>query len=365
MLHTSMNYPYPQSFSLGRSENSSIQQRPISCYPPSSILILPPSSFLLSLMQSISLGSTGLTVPPLGIGTWAWGDKLYWGYGNGYDEAELRRAFNATLESGVSFFDTAEVYGLGESERLLGRFMQASDRPVYIATKYFPLPWRFMDSAVADALTWSLKRLQVPSVALYQVHMPFDFFMSKPALMNALADEVQQGRIGAIGVSNYSAEQMQQAHDLLAKRGVPLAVNQVRYSLLARQIERNGVLDTARQLGVTILAYSPLAQGLLTGKYTTENYNPPRGARRIDPRFSQSGIEQITPVVTLLQEVGQNHDRTPAQVALNWLIGQGNTMPIPGAKTTSQAQQNAGALGWSLTEEERLAIDQATQAWKN
>lgn len=316
-------------------------------------------------MQSISLGSSGVTVPALGIGTWAWGDSFYWSYGKDYDEASLHQAFDAAVAAGVNFFDTAEIYGLGESERLLGRFMQASDRPIHIATKYFPLPWRFTNSAIADTLTQSLKRLQVSSVALYQVHMPFDFFMSKSTLMDALADEVQQGRIKAIGVSNYSAEQMQQSHDLLAKRGIPLAVNQVRYSLLARQIESNGVLDKARQLGITILAYSPLAQGLLTGKYTDGQATPPAGARRIDPRFSGNGIEKIAPVVKLLQEIGQTHDRTPAQVALNWLIGQGNTIPIPGAKNPRQAEQNAGALGWELTEAERQAIDEATRSWKN
>jgi aryl-alcohol dehydrogenase-like predicted oxidoreductase len=196
---------------------------------------------------------------------------------------------------------------------------------------------------------------------LYQVHWPFDFLMGQPTLMNALADEVQQGRIKAVGVSNYSAEQMQRAYDLLAQRGVPLAVNQVQYSLIARQIERNGVMDAARRLGVTILAYSPLAQGLLTGKYTPKTNTPPQGARRLDPRFSREGLEKLAPKVGLLKEIGQKYDRTPAQVALNWLIAQGNVVPIPGAKNASQAAQNAGALGWMLSEEEQGAIAQAWQ----
>lgn len=311
-------------------------------------------------MQTLTLGASSVTVPALGIGTWAWGDRLFWSYGKDYDAAEVQQAFNAAVESGVNFFDTAEIYGFGESEKLLGQFMKQTSQPVMIATKYFPLPWRFSGSAVADTLSASLKRLQLPSVDLYQVHWPFDFFMGEETLMNALADEVQQGRIKAVGVSNYSAEKMQRAHELLAKRGVPLAVNQMQYSLLARQIEKNGVLDTAKKLGVTILAYSPLAQGLVTGKYTPENYTQPTGARRLDPRFTKEGLQKLMPLVNLLKEIGQKYDRTPAQVALNWLIAQGNVVPIPGAKNASQAQQNAGALGWEMTEEERGAIAQVT-----
>ncbi|PSB34320.1 aldo/keto reductase [Stenomitos frigidus] len=319
-------------------------------------------------MQTVTLGKDGPAVTALGIGTWAWGDKLFWSYGNDYGADQVREAFDATLEAGIDFFYTAEVYGLGESERLIGQFMRQTDKPVQIATKFFPLPWRFNAQSVSDALTASLERLQVSQVALYQVHQPFDFLLGKRALMNALADEVQQGRIATIGVSNYSAEQMRQAHKFLAARGVPLAVNQVRYSLLTRQIESNGILDTARELGITILAYSPLAQGLLTGKYTAEGTRSPQGqplqgARRLDPRFNQNGLEKIAPVISLLQAIGAAHQRTPAQVALNWLIAQG-VIPIPGAKTADQARQNAGALGWSLTAEEVETLDRATQAWK-
>ncbi|MBD2462212.1 aldo/keto reductase [Oscillatoria sp. FACHB-1407] len=314
-------------------------------------------------MQTLTLGATGPTVPPLCIGTWAWGDKLFWSYGKDYNADQLQGAFDEAIASGVNFFDTAEIYGFGESENLIGQFMQRSQQPVYIATKYFPVPWRFTADAVAAALTASLRRLKLPTVDLYQVHQPFGFLMSQETLMNALADEVKQGRIKTVGVSNYSAAQMREAHELLAKRGVPLAVNQVQYSLLARQIERNGILDTARELGITILAYSPLAQGLLTGKYTAENYTEPTGARRLNPRFSQEGLTKLTPVLKVLQEVGDRYQKTPAQVALNWLIAQGNVIPIPGAKTAEQARQNAGAMGWSMTDEERAQIDQVTRDW--
>jgi aryl-alcohol dehydrogenase-like predicted oxidoreductase len=323
-------------------------------------------------MTSLSLRTKDgkdITVAPLGIGTWAWGDKLFWNYGKDYGTAELQAAFQTALESGINFFDTAEIYGFGESERLLGQFKQQFEQPtgnpsdhpsVQIATKYFPLPWRFNADAVADALTASLRRLQVPSVPLYQVHWPLDFLMSQKTLMNALADEVQQGRVGAIGVSNYSAEQMRQAHEFLAARGIPLAANQVQYSLLARQIERNGVMAAARELGVVILAYSPLAQGLVTGKYTAENYQPPTGARKLDPRFSRQGLEKLAPVIEALKAIGEAHDKTPAQVALNWLIAQGNVLVIPGAKNAEQVRQNAGALGWEMTAAELTRLDEVT-----
>ncbi len=313
-------------------------------------------------MQTLTLGQNGPTVTALGIGTWAWGDKLFWNYGNDYGASQLKEAFEATLESGISFFDTAEVYGLGESESLLGQFMKQWGRPAQIATKYFPVPWRFTAQSVSDALTASLKRLQVERVELYQVHQPFSFFMSQETLMNALADEVNRGRIASVGVSNYSAAQMREAHGYLAARGVPLAVNQVQYSLLARKIEGNGILDTARELGVTLLAYSPLAQGLLTGKYTPETSFQFKDARRIDPRFSPSGLQKIAPVVKLLHQIGEKYDRTPAQVALNWLIAQG-VIPIPGAKTAQQAKQNAGALGWSLSQEEVAQLEQITRPY--
>jgi aryl-alcohol dehydrogenase-like predicted oxidoreductase len=314
-------------------------------------------------VKTIKLGQNGPVVTPLCIGTWAWGDKLFWNYGNNYGSEQLQEAFSAALELDVTFFDTAEVYGLGLSEKFLGQFMQKTEKQVQVATKFGPFPWRFTGQSVADALTDSLKRLQLQRVTLYQVHWPFTFLMSQETLMNALADEVQRGRIGAIGVSNYSAQQMREAHQILAARGVPLAVNQVRYSLLTRQVESNGIVDTARELGITILAYSPLAQGLLTGKYTANNSQTPQDARRIDPRFSQEGLQKIEPVISVLRQLGEKHGRTPAQVALNWLIAQGNVIPIAGAKTAEHVRQNAGTLGWQLTDDEIKQLEEVSRPW--
>ncbi|RAM53466.1 MAG: aldo/keto reductase [Hapalosiphonaceae cyanobacterium JJU2] len=316
-------------------------------------------------METITLGQNGPVVTPLCIGTWAWGDRLFWNYGKEYGPEELQAAFNASLEAGLTFFDTAEVYGFGLSEELLAQFLQKTDQKVQIATKYGPFPWRLTAQSVADALTESLKRLQVQKVALYQVHWPFAFLMSQETLMNALADEVERGRIAAVGVSNYSAQQMREAHQILARRGVPLAVNQVRYSLLTRQIESNGILRTARELGVTILAYSPLAQGLLTGKYSVTGSTTPSGARKLDSRFSKEGLQKIEPVISLLRQFGEKYHRTPAQVSLNWLIAQGNIIPIAGAKTAQQVQDNAGALGWRLTDDEIAQLKEISRPWLN
>ncbi|MEA5567865.1 aldo/keto reductase [Anabaena sp. UHCC 0399] len=315
-------------------------------------------------METITLGKNGPSVTPLCIGTWAWGDKLFWNYGDDYGQEQLQAAFTAALEAGVTFFDTAEVYGLGLSEKFLGQFLQQTQQPVQIATKFGPLPWRFSGQSVTDALTDSLNRLQLESIALYQVHWPFAFFLSQETLLNTLADEVKRGRIAAVGVSNYSAAQMREAHQILAAKGIPLAVNQIRYSLLSRQIESEGILATARELGVTILAYSPLAQGLLTGKYTPESSANLSGARRLDPRFSQEGMQKIAPVISLLRSLGEKRDRTPAQVALNWLIAQENVIPIAGVKTAEQVQQNAGALGWKLSDDEVQELEKVSRPWR-
>lgn len=312
-------------------------------------------------MTTKQLGPNGPLVSAVGIGTWSWGDRIFWGYGDQYGEAEVADAFHAAIQAGITLFDTAEIYGWGESERLLGKFCQNCQHSVCLATKYGPVPWRLSEEAVLQAIQESRKRLHVDVIDLYQVHWPFNFFMSFETLFRALAQAVNQGLIKTVGVSNYSAQQMQTAHALLADQGVPLAVNQVRYSLITRQVESQGLMAKARELDVTILAYSPLAQGLLTGKYTPEQ--PPIGARKADQRFKPEGLRKLSPVTNLLRQFAEAHDKTMAQVALNWLIAQEGVIPIPGAKTAQQAIENAGALGWSLTPDEVTALEEASRPW--
>jgi len=308
-----------------------------------------------------TLGKTEITVPSLCLGTWAWGDNLFWNYGKNYGKQEVEEAFKVALEYGLNFFDTAEVYGNGLSEKLLGEFIKNTDRPTYIATKFGPLPWRIWGDSLKDALTASLDRLQMSQIPLYQVHWPFTFFMSQETLMNALADEVKQGRILAVGVSNYSADEMSLAHQILASRGVELATNQVKYSLLSRQIESKGILKKANELGVTILAYSPLAQGLLTGKYTAQN--PPTGPRSFDAKFSKNGLQKIEPVLSLLRQIGEKYDKTMAQVALNWINSRPGVIAIAGVKNAKQVRDNAGALGWEMSKDEIESLELASRPW--
>jgi Predicted oxidoreductases (related to aryl-alcohol dehydrogenases) len=311
-----------------------------------------------STQTSYRLGRTDVAVSPLGIGTWAWGDQLFWGYGKQYNDQDLQAAYQASIEAGITFFDTAEVYGLGRSEQLLGRFVREMGRSAVIATKFMPLPWRWWPQTLLDALRASIQRLGVHQVDLYQIHWPAHFPVSLASWMHALADAVRLGLTRAVGVSNYSLSQMQEAQRVLADRGVPLASNQVEYSLICRAPERNGLLSRCQELGITLIAYSPLGMGLLTGKYTVDH--PPPNARGW--RFPRERLLQVQPLQGLLREIGQRYGKTPAQVALNWVMCKG-ALPIPGAKNARQAQENAGAMGWQLTPDEVQALDQASPNW--
>lgn len=305
--------------------------------------------------QRLTIGRTSLQVAPLGVGTWQWGDARYWGYGGAYARTEVAAAYQASRQAGIDFFDTAEIYGSGMSEQNLGELVRAEAEQVVIATKFAPLPGRWTRSSVAAACAASLRRLGLARVDLYQIHWPYTF-ISIEALMSALADLVAAGRVRAVGVSNFSAAQMERAHRALERRGVSLASNQVHYSLLHRKPEQNGVLTACRDLGVTLIAYSPLEQGILTGKFH-DGERIPGAMRRRMRGVSPSRLRATEPLIGALREIGEAHGgKTPAQVALNWLMCQG-TLPIPGAKNGEQAAANAGALGWQLSdaEFERLA----------
>lgn len=311
---------------------------------------------------TVELGE-GVRVAPLGVGTWAWGTSRLWGYGREYGRREVGEAFRASLERGVALFDTAEIYGNGASERIIGELLREGGfegRPV-IATKFAPLPYRLDPRSLLRALDGSLARLGVSTVDLYQIHFPSPLPPRK-GLMDALAEAVKEGKARAVGVSNYGAEAMRRAHERLAARGVRLATNQVEYSLLNRAPETNGVLDACRELGVVLIAYSPIAQGLLTGKYVP-GARPPGLVRRFGRAFGEKNLRKVEPVVRILREIGERHEREPAQVALNWLLRRG-AVPIPGAKNAAQARQNAGALGWSLPDEEVERLDLATLGWR-
>jgi len=282
--------------------------------------------------------------------------KLAYGGAHGYEEEN--RAIKASLEAGVDLIDTAAFYSGGASEVRVGEL--AKDRDVLIASK-FPSGIRFKADDFPGELDASLNRLGRSHLDLYQHHFPGR--VSIADLMNHMADAVEAGKVTAVGVSNYSAEQMREAHAALVDRGVPLASNQVEYSLLHRQPETNGVLDACRELGVTLIAYTPLAGGMLTGKYSAEN-RPTGFYRRVLPRYRRKALDAIQPVVGLLREIGDRHSKSPSQVAIRWLIEDPIVLPIPGAKNGKQAMDNAAALGFSLAADEVAALSDATRAWR-
>ena len=293
----------------------------------------------------------------LGIGTMTWGARWLWGYGSSFTDSDLRAAFLTSLSAGISFFDTAELYAFGHSERLLGEFLPAAERPVVIATKFFPFPWRLRRESLLINLRASLRRLGLAQVALYYMHFPGSL-VSIETWMEAMADAVEAGLIRSVGVSNYDVQQMRRAYATLAARGIPLAANQAEYSLLQRKPERTALLEACHELGVKLIAYTPLGMGLLTGKFTPDN--PPSGVRRYS--VGRSRLTQIRPLIALMQEIGQAYgNKTPAQIALNWLICK-DAVPIPGAKNPRQAEENAGACGWRMTDEEVAALDKASDA---
>jgi len=297
-----------------------------------------------------------LHVIEMGLGAWQWGDRIVWQYGHGYSDEEVHQAFQASLEEGVRFVDTAEVYGNGRSERLLGQFLKETDQAVLIATKFFPLPWRFGKGSIPRALKGSLARLAVESVDLYQIHWPTPL-ISVDTMMEGLAECAKSGMARTVGVSNFEQSRMLAAYSALARHDVVLASNQLHYSLLNRTVERNGTLARCKELGIRLIAYSPLEKGLLTGKYSVEA--PPPGSRG---RMYTSLLPRIGPLLKLMTEIGQDHGgKSNTQVALNWLIYKG-ALPIPGAKSAKQARENAGGLGWKLTDEEAAKLDEASDA---
>ncbi len=309
------------------------------------------------------LGTSGIVVPSLGVGVWSWGDRGFWGYGQGYTRADITQAYAACLDAGLNFFDTAEMYGRGESERILGECVREVGRPVIIASKFAPLPNRLSARTLLKALDASLERLNVQTIDLYQVHWPYTFLRVEP-LMDALAQAVRSGKVRAVGVSNYGADLMRRAHARLARYDIPLASNQVHYSLLYRKPEKNGVLDACRELNVALIAYSPLEQGVLTGKYriVAGQSIPVTGPRRFTRAFRTSRRRKIEPLLQTMENIAKAHDKTIGQVALNWLLSKDECIiPIPGAKNARQAKENAGAIGWRLTGEESRQIDLASR----
>ena len=310
------------------------------------------------------LGNTDLLVTPVGLGVMQFsGGNMFRMMFPEIPQEEKNTIVQTAISGGINWFDTAEIYGRGNSERGLRVALKngnVQDEDVIIGTKWFPI-FRTARS-ISRTIETRLRNLDGYTIDLYMVHQPWGF-STPEAEMNAMAELVDAGKVRSVGVSNFNVDQMQRAHQTLEKRGIPLAVNQVQYSLLHREIERNGLLDAANSMGVTIVAWSPLASGLLSGNFHRDpellNHTPL--ARRF--RF-QRQIERTRPLIELQEEISANHGVSPAQVALNWLLQKdgGNVVVIPGASKVSQAESNAGSMSFRLTEEEMVRLDKVSRS---
>ncbi len=292
-------------------------------------------------MEYVGLGRNGLRVSAVGLGMWQAGGT---GWGRDVRDADCVAAMECAVNLGVNLIDTAEVYGQGHSEEVVGKAVRAVGRDrVVIATKVAGYHARARD--VEAACRGSLRRLRVREIDLYQVHWP-DPWEQVPLreTMKALERLHRRGWIRHIGVSNFAVRDLEEARAHLSRTDI--VSNQVRYNLLQRDIESE-VLPYCRREGIGIMAWSPLGKGLLTGKYRAGR-RPKDRVRADEELFKPANLRSAAPVVAALRRVGRDHGKTPAQVALAWLRRYRNVVPIPGAKRPAQVEENAGAVGWAL-----------------
>jgi aryl-alcohol dehydrogenase-like predicted oxidoreductase len=290
------------------------------------------------------LGRSGIKISAIGLGTWQWGSRE-WGWGRLYGKKEVLSAFEKALEVGINFIDTAEVYGRGKSEELIGEAIQGHREDVVLATKVWPL--NLSQGGILRAADRSLRRLGVDVIDLYQVHWPNPIIPIR-STMKAMKKLVQAGKVRCVGVSNFNIKRTKAAQEALAP--LELASNQVKYNLLDRSVEQQ-LLPYLQTEKVTLIAYSPLAQGLLTGKYTPQT-KPSSLVQKINSRFSPRNLTQLSAILRVLSDLAQAHGKTPSQAALSWLISKQNVVAIPGAKRPENVADNAGAVDLRLTEKE-------------
>jgi aryl-alcohol dehydrogenase-like predicted oxidoreductase len=298
-------------------------------------------------MKYVDVG--GVRVSAIGLGTWQFG-STEWGYGREYARTEAISILQRSLDLGVTLVDTAEVYGLGRSERIVGEAMRGRRDGLFVATKLFPVGLPFMTARRARA---SARRLGVDHIDLYQQHWPSRMFPPR-STMPRMRRLVSDGLVRHIGVSNHSLADWQAAEHAL---GGPVLSNQVRFSLTSREPEA-GLLPWAQGEGRIVIAYSPLGQGLLSGRYRDA---PPRNFRRMRRAFSVEARVALEPLITALREIATRHGATEAQVALAWLIRKPNVVAIPGASSVQQAEQNAAAADVELSDDDDARLDEVAR----
>ena len=288
----------------------------------------------------------GTRVSVIGLGTWQFG-SAEWGYGRDYSNKTADDIVHRALDLGVNLIDTAEIYGLGRSEKIVGQAIRGLDRnSVFLATKLFPIG---LPSMARTRARWSLRRLGVDRVDLYQQHWPSILF-PPGATMPRFKRLVEEGLVSHVGVSNHSLAQWRAADAAL---GGPVLCNQVRFSLVSRDPQRE-LLPWAQRNGRIVIAYSPLGQGLLSGKYQAA---PPANFRRFRADFSAAARARTEPLVAALREIANAHRATPSEVALAWLVRQPNVVAIPGASSLEQLEQNVAAADLDLSGDEWIQLD--------
>jgi aryl-alcohol dehydrogenase-like predicted oxidoreductase len=307
-------------------------------------------------MKLRTLGSSDLQVSPIGLGCWQFskGQGVGGKFWADLEDERIIDIVKVSLENGINWYDTAEMYGWGASETVLALSLSSLRKDAIIATKWSPF-FRTAGS-IPRVVEKQLKRL--PHIDLYQVHNPAGF-SSVESEMDAMARLVEKKQIRYIGVSNFTANQMRRADKRLRTHGLRLVSNQVLYNLLDRKPEINGVLDSAKELGISIIAYSPLKQGILTGRFHDDPSLVQKlvGYRKYMPAFNPKGLERTRPLISLLKEIAHKHKATPSQIALSWIISNETVVAIPGASSTSQAISNTAAMEIRLSDEEIQLLD--------
>ncbi len=299
-------------------------------------------------MRYVRMGDRQASV--IGLGAWQFGSKG-WGWGTELDATDAHQIVRRALELGINLIDTAEMYGGGQSEVLVGEAVRDRRDQAFIASKVSP--HHLLRRSVLGAAARSLQRLGTDIIDLYQVHWP-NPLVSARWTMAAMRQLQEERRIDQVGVSNYSLARWRHGEAAL---GGPVIANQVRYHLLDRSAERE-LLPYAQANGRVIIAYSPLAQGLLSGRYGPDQL--PRGVRLANPLFTPDNVRKARPLLDVLTEIGAVHGATPAQIALAWLVHHPNVIAIPGAKSVAQVEANAAAADIELSDEEFNAVTEGS-----
>jgi len=305
-------------------------------------------------MRYLDLG-TAKEISKIGLGTWQFGSRE-WGYGERYDAQEAQAIVSRALELGVTLFDTAEIYGFGRSERILGRALGERLESVFLATKILPvLP---VAPVVEQRAVASANRLDARRLDLYQVHQP-NPVVRDGTIMRGMRALQRVGLVDEVGVSNYSLARWRAAEDALGSR---VLSNQVRYNLVDRAPERE-LLPHAESAGRMVIAYSPLAQGLLSGRYQADS-PPENRVRATNPLFLPENLRRAGDLIAVLREVADAHSATPAQIALAWVIRHPAVVAIPGASSVEQVESNATAADITLTEDQYQALQAASARFR-